>query len=118
VAWGRAAGDEAVRLYRASAEAARRAGDRRRAAVELATAAEIVLYAPGVLAEVASPGERQALLDEACMLAFGDAHVEAAMLNVIGFDEPTRIPASSSNALSRSPGEWATLASKVPPSTR
>jgi predicted ATPase/DNA-binding CsgD family transcriptional regulator len=32
VAWGRAAGNEAVRLYRASAEAARRAGDRRRRA--------------------------------------------------------------------------------------
>jgi predicted ATPase/DNA-binding winged helix-turn-helix (wHTH) protein len=93
VAWGRAAGNEAVRLYRAAAEAARRAGDRRRAAVELATAAELILYAPGVLAEPASPGEQQALLDEAWTLGFGDAHVEAAMLNVIGFHE--RDPHSS-----------------------
>jgi hypothetical protein len=84
VAWGRAAGNEAVRLYRAAAEAARRAGDRRRAAVELATAAELVAHAPGVMSELAPPGEQQALLDEAWTLAFGDAHVEAAMLNVIG----------------------------------
>jgi predicted ATPase/DNA-binding CsgD family transcriptional regulator len=87
VAWGRAAGNEAVRLYRAAAEEARRAGDRRRAAVELATAAELIVYAPGVMAELASPEERQALLDEAWMLAFGDPYVEAAMLNVIGFQD-------------------------------
>ena len=87
VAWGRAVGNEAVRLYRASAEAALRAGDRRRAAVELATAAELILYAPGVMSELAPPGEQQALLDEAWTLAFGDPHVEAAMLNVIGFQD-------------------------------
>ena len=87
VAWGRAAGNEAIRLYRAAAEAARRAGDRRRAAVELATAAELIAFAPGVMSELVPPGEQQALLDEAWTLAFGDAHVEAAMLNVIGFQD-------------------------------
>jgi hypothetical protein len=87
VAWGRAAGNEAIRLYRAAAEAARRAGDRRRAAVELATAAELILYAPGVMSEPAPPGDQQALLDEAWTLGFGDAHVEAALLNVIGFHD-------------------------------
>jgi predicted ATPase/DNA-binding winged helix-turn-helix (wHTH) protein len=87
VAWGRAAGNEAIRLYRAAAEAARQAGDRRRAAVELATAAELIRYAPGVMSELAPPAEQQALLDEAWTLAFGDAHVEAAMLNVIGFQD-------------------------------
>jgi predicted ATPase/DNA-binding winged helix-turn-helix (wHTH) protein len=86
VAWGRAAGNEALRLYRAAAEAALRAGDRRRAAVELATAAEL-LYAIGVMSELAPPGEQQALLDEAWTLGFGDAHVEAAMLRVIGFQD-------------------------------
>ena len=35
VAWGRHAGNEAIRLFRAAAEAARRAGDPRRAALEL-----------------------------------------------------------------------------------
>ena len=69
VAWGRAAGNEAVRLYRAAAEAARRAGDRRRAAVELATAAGLVVYAPGVMSEPAPPGEQRALLDEASTLS-------------------------------------------------
>jgi predicted ATPase/DNA-binding CsgD family transcriptional regulator len=93
VAWGRAAGNEAVRLYRAAAGEARRAGDRRRAAVELATAAELILKAPGVMAELAPPDERRALLDEAWTLAFGDPYVEAAMLNVVGFDE--RDPQSS-----------------------
>jgi hypothetical protein len=93
-AWGRAAGNEGVRLYRAAAEEARRAGDRRRAAVELATAAELTVYAPGIMAELASPEERQALLDEAWLLAFGDAYVEAALLNVIGFDDE-RDPQSS-----------------------
>jgi predicted ATPase len=87
VAWGRAAGNEAIRLYRAAAEAARRAGDRRRAAVELATAAELILFAPGVMSELVPPGEQQALLDEAWTLAFGDPHVEAAMLNVIGYQD-------------------------------
>ncbi|HEV2871450.1 MAG TPA: hypothetical protein VG409_08500 [Actinomycetota bacterium] len=47
VAWGRHAGNEAIRLYRASAEAALRAGDPRRAAVEFATAAELIGCAPG-----------------------------------------------------------------------
>ena len=87
VAWGRAAGNEAVRLFRAAAEAARRAGDRRRAAVELATAAELVAYAPGIMSELATPGELQALLDEVSTLGFGDAHVEAAMLNVTAFHD-------------------------------
>ena len=87
VAWGRAAGNEALRLHRASAEAARRAGDRRRAAVELATAAGLVVQAPGVMSEPAPLGEQRALLDEASTLAFGDPYVEAAMLNVVGFHD-------------------------------
>ncbi len=82
VAWGRHAGNEAIRLYRAAAEAARRAGDPRRAAVELASAAELITYAPGIMSELAPPGEEQALLAEARALAGGDAHVEAAVLTV------------------------------------
>ena len=54
VAWGRHAGNEAIRLYRAAAEAARRAGDPRRAAVELATAAEVITNAPGIMSELAA----------------------------------------------------------------
>jgi predicted ATPase/DNA-binding CsgD family transcriptional regulator len=87
VAWARIAGNDAMRLYRAAAEAALRAGDRPRAAVELATAAELVNRAPGVMSELAPPGEEDALLNEAWSLAPGDPHVEAAVLTVAGIDE-------------------------------
>ena len=82
VAWGRHAGNEAIRLYRAAADAARRAGDPRRAAVELATAAEVITNAPGVMSELLPPGEEWALLGEARVLAGGDPQVEAAVLTV------------------------------------
>jgi len=82
VAWGRHAGNEAIRLYRAAAAAARRAGDPRRAALELATAAELITNAPGIMSELAPPGEERALLGEARALAAGDVHVEAALLTV------------------------------------
>jgi predicted ATPase/DNA-binding CsgD family transcriptional regulator len=82
VAWGRYAGDDALRLYRAAAEAAHRAGDSRRAAVELATAAELITRATGIMSE--PPAEEQALLAQARDLALGDAGVEAAVLIVMG----------------------------------
>jgi predicted ATPase len=82
VAWGRHAGNEAIRLYRAAAEAAGRAGDPGRAALELVNAAEILAYAPGILSEPTPPGEEHALLAEARALGGGDAHVEAAVLAV------------------------------------
>jgi predicted ATPase/DNA-binding CsgD family transcriptional regulator len=82
VAWGRHAGNEAMRLYRASAEAARRSGQPARAAVELITVAELITNAPGILSELPPPGEEQVLLGEARALAAGDVHVEAAVLTV------------------------------------
>ncbi|HEY7042110.1 MAG TPA: hypothetical protein VH419_00420, partial [Nocardioidaceae bacterium] len=82
VAWGRHLGNDAMRLYRAAAEAARRAGDPHRAALELLCAAELITNAPGLMSELAPPGEEQALLAEARALAGGDLHVEAAVLTV------------------------------------
>ena len=82
VAWGRHLGNEALRLFRAAAEAARRAGDPRRAALELLSAAELITNAPGIMTELAAPGEARALLAEASALAAGDVHVEAAVLTV------------------------------------
>lgn len=82
VAWGRHAGNEALRLFRISAAAARRAGDPRRAALELTSAAELITNAPGIMSELAGPGEARALLAEASALAAGDVHVEAAALTV------------------------------------
>jgi hypothetical protein len=82
VAWGRYAGNEAIRLYRAAARAARRGGDPRRAALELASAAEVITNAPGILSEPPPAGEERALLGEARALAGGDVHIEAAVLTV------------------------------------
>ena len=82
VAWGRHDGDEAIRLFRATAEAARAAGDPARAALELIAAAELVTNAPGIMSELRPPEEAQALLVEALALAAGDVHVEAAVLTV------------------------------------
>ena len=82
VAWGRHAGNEAIRLLRAAAEAARRAGEPRRAALELASAAELITNAPGIMSELAPPGEELALLAEGRILAAGDPHFEAAVLTV------------------------------------
>ena len=120
VAWGRYAGNEAIRLYRAAAEAARRAGDPRRAARELAAAAELIIHAPGIMSEPTPPGEEQALLAEARALAVGDAYVEAAVLKVtayLGGDDATRRRSSSPNAPSSWPGGSATPAWRAPPST-
>jgi predicted ATPase len=82
VAWGRHDGEEAIRLFRRAAEAAREAGDPARAALELTSAAELVTNAPGIMSKVRSPEEAQALLGEARTLAAGDVHVEAAVLTV------------------------------------
>jgi predicted ATPase/DNA-binding CsgD family transcriptional regulator len=82
VAWGRHLGNEAIGLYRAAAEAAHLAGDRRRAALELVSAAELVTNAPGIMSELAPVGEDLALLAKARSLAAGDPHFEAAVLTV------------------------------------
>ena len=88
VAWGRHLGSEAIRLFRAAADAALDAGDPRRAALELSNAAEIMTNAPGILSEAPAPGAADALLDEARALAAGDVHVEASILTVTtGTDE-------------------------------
>jgi predicted ATPase len=87
VAWGRAAGNEAIRLYRAAAEAARRAGDRSATAVNLVAAAELLNRSPGLLSELPPLGEEANLLAEATALAFGDARVEAAVLTVVSLGD-------------------------------
>ncbi|HZA00593.1 MAG TPA: hypothetical protein VE575_17670, partial [Acidimicrobiales bacterium] len=73
-------GNETVRLYRAAADAARRAGDRRRAALDLARTVECAHRFPGIMHELLSQEELATLLAEARVLAGGDPHVEAAIL--------------------------------------
>jgi hypothetical protein len=87
VAWGRHAGNEAMRLYRAAADAADRAGDPRQAALELASAAQLVTNATGIMSELPPPGEERVLLGEALALAAGDMHVEAAVLTVTTLED-------------------------------
>jgi hypothetical protein len=85
VAWGRHAGNDAIRLYRAASDAARQGGHARRAAQELVSAADVIVHAPGILSEPTPPGEEHALLAEARSLAGGDAYVEAAVLTVTAY---------------------------------
>jgi predicted ATPase/DNA-binding CsgD family transcriptional regulator len=87
VAWGRHAGNEAIRLFREAADAARRGGDLRRAAVELATAGAVITNAPGVMSELLPPGAERVLTGEARLLAPGDPHVEAAVLTVTTLED-------------------------------
>jgi predicted ATPase len=82
VAWGRHAGNDALRLYRASAEAATRAGRPVRAALELAKAAQLITNAPGIMSELPDRDQLHALLGRARALAVGDVHLEAAVLTV------------------------------------
>ena len=82
VGWGRHLGNEAIRLFRAAARAAFEASDRRRAALEMLNAAEIMTNAPGIMSDPPVPGAAQGLLAEARTLAAGDVHVEAAILTV------------------------------------
>lgn len=109
VAWGRLAGNDAIRLYRAAAEAALGSGDRRRAAFELASAAELVTRAPGAMSELPPPGEEDALLAEARALADGDPHLEAVVLTVTSrgddLDPTTREAAERAVELARSVGD-------------
>ena len=84
VAWGRQSGNRAVELHRAAADAARQAGDTRAAALDLARAAEIINRAPGLMSELPPEEEESALLAQAQELAFGDPHLEAATLTVLG----------------------------------
>jgi predicted ATPase/DNA-binding CsgD family transcriptional regulator len=82
VALSRLAGDEALRLFRAAAAAARRAGDQRGAALALTRAAELLDRSPGLLSELPDEALIVDLLDEARTLDGEDAHVEAAILTV------------------------------------
>jgi len=58
-------GNEALRLHRAAADAALRAGDRAAAAGSLARAAELINRGPGMMAVRPAAGEADALLAEA-----------------------------------------------------
>jgi predicted ATPase/DNA-binding CsgD family transcriptional regulator len=94
VAWGRHAGNDAMRLYRAASDAARAAGDAQRAAIELATLAHLMELAPGVMSELPPRGEVTRLLAEARTLTDGgNTYIEATAL-MLAVCAPERDPVS------------------------
>jgi predicted ATPase/DNA-binding CsgD family transcriptional regulator len=82
VALSRLAGDEALRLLQAAADAAEQAGDLRGAAIDLTRMAELMDRSPGLLSAPRQEGDVERLVDAARRLAGDDPHVEAAILTV------------------------------------
>jgi predicted ATPase/DNA-binding CsgD family transcriptional regulator len=79
-------GNDAMRLRRAAADAALRAGDRAGAARDLARAAELINRGPGLMPTPRAAGEVDALLSEAWALAAGDPAAEARTLNAEAYN--------------------------------
>jgi predicted ATPase/DNA-binding CsgD family transcriptional regulator len=78
-------GNDALRLYRAAADAALRAGDRAAAARNLAQAAEFINRCPGSIADLPPAEEVDALLAEARALAGADLSAEARIRTAEAF---------------------------------
>jgi predicted ATPase/DNA-binding CsgD family transcriptional regulator len=87
----RQAGDEAIALYRAAADAARAAGDDPAAARDLALLVTLVNRGPGIFSQLPAPVDARELLAEARPLAAGRPEVEAAIVvaEVFDMDEST-----------------------------
>ncbi|OZM82802.1 LuxR C-terminal-related transcriptional regulator [Pseudonocardia sp. MH-G8] len=88
VAGGRLAGDDAIRLHRAAADAAVRAGDPAAAAVDLARAAELWNRAAGTMTAPPSTVSVSALLDEARRYAGDDPQALAGIAAAEAFAVP------------------------------
>ncbi len=88
-------GNDALRLRRAAADAAIRAGDRGAAAMDLARAAELINRGPGLMATPAEAGQVTALLAEAAPLAAGDPAAQARTLAAEAFSHADTDPASA-----------------------
>ncbi len=88
-------GNHALRLRRAAADAALRAGDRAAAAIDLARAAELINRGPGLMATRPAAGEVDALLAEAWTLASGDLAAEARTLTAQAFNRAVTDPAAA-----------------------
>ena len=81
-------GDEALRLFGAAADAARRVGDDVASALWLTREAELLNRSPGLLPRLPSPDEAAELLDRARALGGDDPRVAAALLTVYVGAEP------------------------------
>jgi hypothetical protein len=88
-------GTEALRLRRAAADAAVRAGDRAAAAMDLARMAELINRGSGIIATPAAVGEVATLLAEATRLAAGDPAAQARTLTAMAFSHDDADPAAA-----------------------
>jgi predicted ATPase/DNA-binding CsgD family transcriptional regulator len=82
----RGAGNEALRLWRAAADAAVSHGDAATAAYALARSAELLLRGPGIIPDLPSGDAHLALIAEAREVAPDDPRAEAAILTALTFD--------------------------------
>jgi predicted ATPase/DNA-binding CsgD family transcriptional regulator len=87
-------GNDALRLRRAAADAAIRAGDRAGAAGDLARNAELINRAPGLMAIEPAAGEVEALIAEGWTLADGDLAAQARLLTAEAFNGAIADPAT------------------------
>ena len=88
-------GTEAMRLRRAAADAALRAGDRAGAAADLARSAELINRGPGLMATAAPRGAVEALIAEARSLAGDDPVADARILVAEAFNGAEADPATT-----------------------
>jgi predicted ATPase/DNA-binding CsgD family transcriptional regulator len=79
-------GNEALRLHRAAADAAVRAGDHAAAARDFAQAAELINRGPGMMATAPAAGEVHELLARGWALAAGVPGAEARLLTAEAFN--------------------------------
>jgi predicted ATPase/DNA-binding CsgD family transcriptional regulator len=101
-------GNDALRLHRAAADAAVRAGDRAGAAQDLAQAAELINRGSGLIADLPPAEEVDALLAEARALAGDDLAARARVATAEAFAGPELDPQTAE--LTRQALELARLA--------
>jgi predicted ATPase/DNA-binding CsgD family transcriptional regulator len=87
-------GSDGLRLRRAAADAALRAGDRAGAAGDLARNAELINRGPGLMATKPAIGEVEALIAEGWTLAGGDLAAQAQLLTAEAFNSGSADPAT------------------------
>jgi predicted ATPase len=87
-------GLDALRLRRAAADAALRAGDRAGAAADLARNAELINRGPGIMATEQASGDVAALLGEGWALAGDDLAAQARLLTAEAFASDVSDPAT------------------------
>ena len=88
-------GNEALRLRRAAADAAVRAGDRAGAAMDLARAAELINRGPGLMATRPAAGQVDELLAQAWAFGTGDLAAEARTLNAEAYQHADTDPVTA-----------------------